>query len=177
VSTGICDAVDAFHLDVTTARGAGLLACLASTSPGSSLLTAIPSIAFLFPTIRAKGDWFLNTNRCIWGHWRAALDPLNDPSRPIPPGLTPEWAAAVATCRSAGVGSSDCCKAHVVAEQNAIDRCGPYDSSRFGTSPTDVPGAPLCSLAASVIAPGPAFTGDFGSVADRIKYGNSVCCP
>jgi hypothetical protein len=163
-SQGICDAVDAFHLDITSSYGRGLLACL-------------PSIALLSsPEIVAKGDWFLNTNQCIWGHWRAALDALHDPLRPIPSGLTPEWTAAVSTCRAKGLTSADCCAAHVEAEQQAIDTCGPYDSKKFGTQPTDVPPAPACSLAAYLIAPGPAFTGDFGVVADRIKYGKSRCC-
>ena len=175
VSNGICDAADAFHF--LGIRGFGLLQCLIAQGllPGT-IATLIPSLAVIFPNIFAKGDWFLRTNQCIWGHWRAALDAINNPSIPVPSGLTPGWAAAVTTCRAKGVGSSDCCVAHVVAEQQAIDICGPYDSTRFGALPTDVPGAPLCSLAAGLIAPGPPFTGDFGSVADRIKYGNALCC-
>jgi hypothetical protein len=158
--------VDAFHLDESTTKGKELAACLwASSVPTSAV-----------PTIVAKGDWFRDTNQCIWGHWRAAMDALNNPSSPIPPGLTPEWNAAVTTCRSAGLGGVDCCKAHVTAEQNAIDRCSPYDSSKLGKSPTDVPGAPFCSKVASALAPAKAFTGDFAVVADRIKYGNDVCC-
>ena len=68
-------------------------------------------------------------------------------------------------------------KAQVEAEQKAIDICGKYPSSRFGSLPTDIPGSPLCSRAARFVAPKPPFVGDFGNVADRIAHGNKVCCP
>jgi Domain of unknown function (DUF4157) len=165
VSGQICEAIDAFSLDPTTKRGAELLACIVAPPP--SLSAPIPT--------RRKGSWFLATNRCIWGHWRAALEAIHDPTLPIPASLTPEWASAVSICRSKGIGGTDCCNAHVVAEQNAINLCGPYNSSDFGPSPTDVPGAPACSAIAGKLAPGPPFTGDFANVTDRISYGKSVC--
>ena len=157
----VCEAADAFTF--TGARGTALEAC------------AVASGASTTP-IRDKGNWFLTTNRCIWGHWRAAFEAVHDPARPVPGGLTPEWAGAVAICRRDGIGSSGCCKAHVTAEQSAIDRCAPYNSSAFGKLPTDVPGAPLvCGNIVAALAPPPPFTGDFGSVGDRIKYGDSRC--
>jgi hypothetical protein len=125
----------------------------------------------------AKGQWFLDTNKCIWGHWRKALEALHDPSRPIPSGLTAPWVSAIGVCRSKGIDSKDCCQAQVDAEQHAIDDCGAYDSRRFGKLPTDIPGTPFCSEAAKRFAPPPPFTGDFGNVADRISYGNKRCCP
>jgi outer membrane protein OmpA-like peptidoglycan-associated protein len=163
VSGQICDAVDAFEFKGV--EGTALQACFLAES--SVFTSAKP--------IHDKGDWFLRTNQCIWGHWRKAFDAVNDPSVPIPSGLTPEWAAAVTTCRRDGTGSSSCCKAHVTAEQSAIDTCGGYPSAKFGKSPTDVPGVPGCSWIASKLAPGPPFTGDFGNVSDRIKFGDLVC--
>jgi outer membrane protein OmpA-like peptidoglycan-associated protein len=158
----VCEAVDAFAFD--GARGTMLAACAAlSGAPGAPIID--------------KSNWFLSTNRCIWDHWRAAFDAIHNPSIPIPAGLTPEWAAAVATCRASGLSSNDCCNAHVKAEQTAIDACGPYDSVKFGPRPTDVPGAPGCSSIVAALAPGLPFTGDFGKVADRITYGNTRCCP
>ncbi len=161
-SADVCRAVDAFSF--ASAEGLALEACV----------TAPPAR----PTgpVTAKAAWLLSTNRCIWGHWRAALDAIHDPTRPIPSSLTPEWAFAVTTCRITGIGSRDCCRAHVVAEQTAIDRCGPYDSSRFGPLPTDVPGAPLCGSIVRGLSPGLPFAGDFGNAADRIAYGISRCC-
>jgi uncharacterized protein DUF4157 len=159
----VCDAADAFSF--TGAKGVALAACAAA-----------PPTAPFGPIMR-KGAWFLSTNRCIWRHWRTALDALHDPTLPIPSGVTAEWSTAIATCRTSGVGSKACCEAHVVAEQNAIDRCTPYNSRAFGPLPTDVPGAPLCSRIVAAFAPPPAFTGDFGNVADRITYGKSRCCP
>jgi hypothetical protein len=125
----------------------------------------------------AKAKWLLSTNKCIWGHWRQAFEPIHNPTAPIPTTLTPEWAAAVTTCRTSGIGSKACCAAHVEAEQNAIDTCGPYPSTTFGSLPTDVPGAPLCSSIVAAMAPPPPFSGDFGLVADRVAYGKSRCCP
>jgi hypothetical protein len=158
VSDQICDAVEAFSF--RGVEGALLAACVPA-SPG------------VVSEVRAKGGWFLSTNACIFGHWRAAFEAINDPGAPIPAVLTPEWTAAVTVCRRDGIGSKTCCEAHVVAEQNAIDRCGPYDSVRFGTQPTDVPGSPFCSR----FVPGTGFSGDFGKVADRIAFGKRKCCP
>lgn len=166
----ICDAVDAFHFSGT--QGSLLEACLETEHRLHPV-----GIPFIKKDINDKGDWFQDVNRCIWGHWRTALDALHDPARPIPGSATPEWSAAITTCRASGLASSACCKAQVDAEQNAIDRCTPYDSSRFGTLPTDVPSTPGCSSIAARIAPGPPFTGDFGNVGDRIAYGNTRCCP
>jgi hypothetical protein len=133
----------------------------------SLLARLLDDVAYVMahPTPPARDD----TNACIWRHWRAALLPLNDPSQPIPSGLTPEWRQAVVDCHASGVGSDQCCRAHVIAEQSAIDRCGGYDSSRFGPRPTDVPGAPTCSAGAALGATGLPFTGDFGDVDDRIN--------
>jgi hypothetical protein len=135
----------------------------APTNMGSKIETAF------------KGQWFNDTNRCIWGHWRAALDAIHDPTRPVPTTLTAPWTAAVGVCRSRGVGSPECCHAQVDAEQRAIDTCGPYDAPRFGSQPSDIPFAPACSTAARLFAP--SFTGNFGSVTDRIAHGNTLCCP
>jgi hypothetical protein len=74
-----------------------------------------------------------------------------------------------------GLGSPECCKAQVDAEQQAIDTCGPYDTRRFGRLPTDVPGTLFCSLAAQEFAPKPSFSGNSGSVADRVAHGLKVC--
>jgi outer membrane protein OmpA-like peptidoglycan-associated protein len=157
----VCEAVDAFAF--TGSTGTALAACaFASAAPPGPIVS--------------KSAWFLATNRCIWGHWRAAFDAIHDPTRSVPSGLTAEWSSAVSTCRSKGLASSDCCKAHVEAEQNAIDRCGAYSSATFGLLPTDVPGASGCSRIVAAAAPPPAFTGDFGKVSDRISYGNSRCC-
>jgi hypothetical protein len=142
-----------------------LLGLCVDASPGASRALS-----------RAKGAWFNNANSCIWGHWRVALDAIHDSSLPVPSGLTSEWADAVTICRRAGVGSGSCCQAHVVAEQNAIDFCGGYDESIFGLLPTDVPGAPLCSNFAFLASGALPFTGNFGSVADRISYGFLRCC-
>jgi outer membrane protein OmpA-like peptidoglycan-associated protein len=158
----VCDAADAFTF--TGPTGTALATC-AATPP-----TAPPG------PIVSKGSWFLSTNQCIWGHWRAAFDAIHDPTLAIPSGVTPEWSAAITTCRTSGIGSNNCCEAQVVAEQNAIDRCSPYNSAAFGLLPTDVPGAPFCSRIVAAAAPPPAFTGDFGKVADRITYGKSRCC-
>jgi outer membrane protein OmpA-like peptidoglycan-associated protein len=166
VSGNICDAIDAFTLDPSTTNGLELGACLALPPP-DALAVGL--------TMR-KGVWFTATNACIWGHWRAAFEAIHDPTRPVPAGVTPEWAAAITTCRATGIGSAACCRAHVVAEQTAIDRCFRYDSALFGRRPTDVPRAPGCSAIAARLAPPPPFTGDFGNVADRIAYGNTVCC-
>src|SRR6266404_4317187 len=166
----ICDAVDAFHFSGT--QGSLLEVCVEAEHRSHPV-----GIPFIKRDINDKGDWFQDVNRCIWGHWRTALDALHDPTRPIPGSATPEWSAAITTCRASGLGSSACCKAQVEAEQKAIDRCIPYDSSRFGTLPTDVPSTPGCSGIAARIAPGTPFTGDFGNVADRIAYGNTRCCP
>ncbi len=158
----VCRAVDAFTFNGV--EGTALQACaFVSRAPEGPILD--------------KGIWFLKTNRCIWQHWRAAFDAIHDPSRPVPGGLTPEWAAAVTICRTSGIGSKDCCEAHVRAEQTAIDHCSPYDSSRFGSLPSDVPGAPTCSRIVAAFTPPPPFTGDFGIVSDRISYGNGRCCP
>ncbi len=161
VSNQICDAIEVF----TFQGGQGALLALCAKAHFASPVT-----------ILAKGLWFRKTNRCIWGHWRAALDALHDPSRSVSTSVTPEWRTAVSECRTRGVGSRACCEAQVRAEQNAIDRCGKYDSKLFGLLPTDVPGAPVCSLTAATFAPGPPFTGDFGKVTDRIAYGKRLCC-
>jgi hypothetical protein len=160
----VCRAVNAFTFVGT--EGAALDLCISATATAVS--RALTS---------AKGAWLLSTNRCIWGHWRAAFEAIHNPAAPIPSGLTAEWAAAVTTCRTRGVGSKACCDAHVEAEQHAIDTCGPYPSTTFGPLPTDVPGAPMCGRIVAALAPPPAFTGDFGLVADRITYGKSRCCP
>ncbi len=166
VSGNICRAIDAFSLDTTTPDGLSLDTCI--RAPSGIAPTSVPDIL-------AKGEWFLSTNSCIWHDWRGAVEAIHDPFLPVPSGLTTEWATAVSVCRSMGVGSKECCEAHVDAEQHAIDGCGPYDSNTFGLRPTDVPGSPLCSLAAELFAPAP-FTGDFGKVADRIKFGKGLCC-
>ena len=168
-SGDVCDAVDAFSFSGN--QGTALAACAfvegASSGP-----------------IVSKARYFLSTNRCIWGHWRAAFDAIHDPSRPVPSGLTAEWATAVTACRSSGIASSACCRAHVTAEQTAIDHCGLYSSATFGPLPTDVPGASRCSVivlnAARLLGPPAPFEasdGDFGNVRDRIGYGNRRCCP
>ena len=166
-SAQICDAVDAFSF--RGAQGLGLELCIRG-------LTRPPTTSFALHHTRAKGSWFLSTNRCIWGHWREALEALHDPSRPVPSTLTSEWATAVIVCRTHGVGSTDCCEAQTRAEQRAIDRCGPYNSALFGLLPTDVPFTPACSSIAARFAPGPAFSGDFGNVADRVTFGIVRCC-
>jgi outer membrane protein OmpA-like peptidoglycan-associated protein len=163
-SEQVCDAVDAFS--GTGVKGTLLDTCVPLDLPDLSTLRRL----------KAKATWFLSTNRCIWGHWRSALDALHDPTLPMPSSVTPEWSAAITICRASGVNSKACCEAHVVAEQNAIDHCRPYDSKVFGRLPTDVPGSPSCSYIVAQFAPSPAFTGDFGKVADRIKYGKSRCC-
>ncbi|HET7503633.1 MAG TPA: DUF4157 domain-containing protein [Kofleriaceae bacterium] len=161
-SAEVCRAIHAFRFEGT--EGTLLRACVGAQPFANPAET------------RAKGDWLDDTNRCIWGHWRAALDAMHNPALPIPSSLTPEWADAVRTCRTDGVGSGSCCQAHVVAEQNAIDRCGPYPTARFGLLPTDVPGAPVCSATVALSAGGLPFTGDFGAVRDRIVYGFLRCC-
>jgi len=166
-SADVCRAVEAFNL--RGSEGAALSACLTATGTSTA-------------PVLAKASWFDSTNRCIWGHWRAAFDAIHDPTGAVPTGLTPEWAAAVTTCRSSGIGSSACCTAHVVAEQTAIDRCGGYPTATFGPLPTDVPGSSTCSTAVLAGAraagpPAPFTTGDFGNVSDRISYGVIRCCP
>lgn len=163
VSSGqICQAIDAFHFKGL--HGTELQLC-AKTFGGD------------MGRINAKADWFNSTNACIWGHWRAAMDSLNDSGCAIPSGLTPEWIQAVNICRIKGAESKECCREQIVAEQKAIDICGPYDSHRFGRWPTDVPGSPYCSQKVRENAPpGPPFSGDFGNVNDRIAYGNKRCC-
>ena len=161
-SADVCKAVDAFNFQGSD--GTALEACM-TASPGSDKGLA-----------RAKGAWFNNTNSCIWGHWRAALEAIHDPTRPVPGGLTSEWADAVTIFRSDGVGSDTCCRAHVVAEQTAIEGCGGYDDSIFGPLPTDVPGAPLCSNLAFLASGALPFTGNFAKVSDRISYGFLRCC-
>ena len=165
-SLQICQAIDAFAF--TSVQGRQLEACIDTTVQSPTNIGAKIETNF-------KGQWFLDTNKCIWGHWRAALDALHDPSRPVPAGLTAPWTAAVGVCRSKGVGSSECCQAQVDAEQRAIDTCGPYDSRRFGSLPTDIPFAGFCSFASRQVAP--PFSGDFGTVADRITHGDTLCCP
>jgi outer membrane protein OmpA-like peptidoglycan-associated protein len=160
-SAEICRAVDGF--DFVGSEGALLELCV--TGSGGNK-----------PETRAKAAWFRSTNACIWGHWRAAFDAIHNAATPIPGGLTPEWASAVTICRASGIGSRACCRAHVIAEQQAIDRCGPYPTARFGALPTDVPGTPRCSSIVAALAPPPPFSGDFGLVADRITYGISRCC-
>lgn len=167
-SLQICQAIDAFSF--TSVQGKQLELCIDASVKSPTNLGA------KFET-NSKGKWFLDTNKCIWGHWREALDALHDPSLPIPAGLTGPWKAAISVCRSKGVGSSDCCKAQVDAEQQAIDTCGPYDSRRFGSLPTDIPFSAACSAAAKSQAPSPPFSGDFGKVADRIAHGLKLCCP
>jgi outer membrane protein OmpA-like peptidoglycan-associated protein len=166
VSDQICGAIDAFELRTGTVKGGELAECLLFFD----MFTPRRPIV-------AKGLWFETVNRCIWGHWRAALDALNDPSIPVPTGLTPEWATAVTVCRSTGVGSPDCCQAHVRAEQAAIDICLPYPTATFGRLPTDVPGSRNCSRLSAKFAPGPSFSGDFGNLSDRITFGIGLCCP
>jgi hypothetical protein len=163
-SRQVCEAGDAFTFKGT--QGGLLYACINLPLPNPLATRASLD----------KGTWFLSTNACIWGYWRKAFDAIHDASLLVPAGLTPEWAAAVSTCRAKGIGSPECCRAHVTAEQTAIDACGPYDSSRFGALPTDVPWAPVCSAIIARMAPPPAFSGDFGKVADRIAYGNRRCC-
>jgi hypothetical protein len=169
VSAEICDAIDA--LSFRGVRGVGLRVCI--------LTTAGPLAGIASTMAVAKAAWFSRTNSCIFGHWRAAFDALNDPRVAIPSGITPEWSAAVTICRSSGLRSKACCDAHVVAEQHAIDRCGPYDASLFGRLPTDIPLAVACSLAVYglFVVGGPPFTGDFSRVGDRIAYGKRRCCP
>ncbi len=167
-SLQICQAVDAFSL--TSVQGMQLEACIDTTVQTPTNL----GVKFESAT---KGKWFLDTNKCIWGHWREALDPLHDPSLPVPSTVTAPWKTAIGVCRSKGVGSAECCKAQVDAEQQAIDTCGPYKSSRFGPLPTDIPGAAFCSFAAKQVAPKPGFSGDFGNVTDRIAHGLKLCCP
>ncbi len=167
-SLQICQAVDAFTFK--SVQGMQAEACIDGTVPSPTNMGAKIEASF-------KGKWFLDTNKCIWGHWRAALDALHDPSLAVPAGLTAPWVAAISVCRSKSVGSSECCKAQVEAEQKAIDTCGPYDAARFGKLPTDIPFAPICSLGAKFVAPPPPFTGNFGSAADRIAFGNKRCCP
>jgi hypothetical protein len=163
VSGRICELIDAFNF--TGAKGNLARLCVAAT-PG-----AVPA------ETRAKAAWFNSVNACIWGHWRTALDAIHDATVPIPSGLSPEWASAVAICRASGVGGGPCCHAHVVAEQSAIDRCGLYDSARFGRSPSEMPGAPTCSaIGESLFGETPEFVGDFGKLADRISYGDIKCC-
>jgi len=167
-SLQICQAIDAFSF--TSADGKKLEACIdATVKPPTNLGVKFEA--------NSKGDWFRDTNKCIWGHWKEALDALHDPTAPIAGTVTADWRAAITVCRSKGVASSDCCKAQVEAEQKAIDTCGKYPSSRFGLLPTDIPGSPLCSRAARFVAPKPPFVGDFGNVSDRIAHGNKICCP
>jgi outer membrane protein OmpA-like peptidoglycan-associated protein len=167
-SLQICQAIDAFSL--TGVQGMQLETCIDTFVPVPTNMGVKIECGF-------KAKWFRDTNKCIWGHWKEALDALHDPSVPIPGTVTSDWRAAIGVCRSKGVASNECCKAQVEAEQKAIDICGKYDSSRFGNKPTDIPGSPECSAAAKFFAPKPAFVGDFGSVADRIAHGNKVCCP
>jgi uncharacterized protein DUF4157 len=161
-SADLCRAIEA--LSFTGSEGTQLRVCVALDREGDPAMT------------RAKAAWFNLTNSCIWGHWRAALDALHDPTLPVASALTPEWAGVVARCRRDGVGSGICCHARVVAEQAAIDTCGPYDSVLFGRLPTDVPCSPLCSGIVLAASPPPAFTDDFGKLRDRISYGDLRCC-
>lgn len=167
-SLQICQAVGAFSFK--SVQGQQLEACIDTTVPSPT------HMGVKFET-NTKGNWFLDTNKCIWGHWQEALDPLHDASLPVPATVTAPWKAAISVCRSKGVGSSECCKAQVDAEQQAIDTCGAYDARRFGSLPTDIPGAGACSFAAKKFAPPPPFSGDFGKVADRIAHGEKLCCP
>jgi len=160
-SKEVCRAVEAFNL--RGSEGSDLEKCIWATS-GSKKFTL------------EKGKWFNDTNACIWGHWRNALEAINDPLAPIPSGLTPEWAQAVTTCRKEGAGSTACCEAHVIAEQSAIDTCNPYDSLVYGKLPTDVPASAVCSDLVLLATPGLPFAGDFGDVKDRISYGLLRCC-
>jgi hypothetical protein len=159
-SADVCRAIAAFNFEGQ--EGSDLSLC-ETVSSGDKGLT------------KAKAAWFNNTNSCIWAHWRAAVGALNDPSLPKPSGLTSEWSDAIDICRQ-DLGGDACCRAHVVAEQNAIDVCGSYDSSIFGKLPTDVPGSPFCSDVVRAATPGLPFAGDFGSVKDRIAYGLLRCC-
>jgi hypothetical protein len=163
----VCDAIDAFSF--TGVNGFLLAACINTPVANPYAMAAAG----------AKAGWLLGTNSCIWNHWRAAFEALHNPALPIPSGLTAEWNTAVTTCRTSGAGSKACCNAQVVAEQNAIDRCGPYNSRAFGKSPYDIPGAPVCSAIVRALAPPPLFpsSSDFGVVADRISYGQARCCP
>ena len=167
-SLKICEAVEAFSFK--SLQGKQLEMCIdASVKPPGNM-------GAKFET-NSKGKWFLDTNKCIWGHWQEALEALHDSTIPIPAGATGPWKAAIAVCRSKGVASNECCKAQVDAEQEAIDTCGKYPSSRFGTLPTDIPFSSFCSSAAQRFAPPPPFSGDFGNVTDRIAHGNKLCCP
>ena len=172
VSEGICRAADGFNF--IGMEGLALAVCIEAEHSRETF--AAPSIANSKSFTNKKGQWFLDTNHCIWGHWRAAFDAIHDSTRPIPSNLTPEWAAAVSTCRRTGVGSSECCEAHIVAEQSAIDTCEPYNSSLLGKLPTDVPFSPGCGQIVASQAPPPAFTGDFGNLSDRIAFGKKRCC-
>jgi hypothetical protein len=167
-SLQICQAIDAFEF--RSMQGMQLEACIDSTVSHPTNIGSKIETGF-------KGQWFRDTNQCIWGHWGEALDALHDPARPVPASLTGPWKATVAVCRSKGVGSAECCKAQVDAEQRAIDTCGVYKSSRFGPLPTDIPGAGICSIAARQFGPPPGFVGDFGNVSDRIAHGLKLCCP
>jgi hypothetical protein len=161
-SADVCRAIDAFNFNGTD--GKLLRVCVAADPNGDPTMT------------RAKAAWFDITNSCIWGHWRAALEAVHDPTAPMPGTLTPEWADAVKICRRDGAGAGTCCHAHVVAEQNAIEHCSSYDSSLFGKLPTYVPYSTTCSAAVMMSTPPPAFTGDFSKVSDRISYGDLRCC-
>jgi hypothetical protein len=163
----ICQAIEALTLQGV--QGQQLESCIdATVRPPTNIGAKIQTAH--------KGEWFRATNKCIWGHWRKALDALHDPARSVPSDLTSHWKDAVAVCRSKGAGSTECCKAQVTAEQQAIDTCGKYDSSRFGSLPTDIPGSSFCSFLARRLAPPPEFVGDFGKVSDRIAHGLKVCC-
>jgi hypothetical protein len=107
-SPQICQAVDAFTFK--SVLGMQAEACIDATVKPPANMGAKIETSF-------EGKWFLDTNKCIWGHWREALDALHDPARPVPATLTAPWTAAVAVCRSKGVGSAECCKAQVDAEQ------------------------------------------------------------
>lgn len=161
-SADVCKAVHAFRFEGS--QGTALRACTGLDPNGDPGMT------------RRKGDWFNSTNSCIWAHWRRALEAMHDTTRPIPPSLTPEWDSAVSICRTEGVGSDTCCRAQVVAEQTAIDRCGGYDSLLFGRLPTYVPYSETCSAVVALGAGGLPFTGNFESVRDRITYGFLRCC-
>jgi hypothetical protein len=165
----VCRAVDAFTFSGT--EGKGLKTCIVGEHSSDPI-----SGTFSLEFTKKKGEWFLSTNQCIWGHWRAAFESIHDPSRPVPNSLTPEWASAVSICRSSGIGSAECCRAHVNAEQKAIDICEAYNSAVNGKLPSDVPFSPACSSIVASFVPPPPFTGDFGKVADRITYGNNRCC-
>src|SRR5262245_6192640 len=161
-SANICRVIEAFNFRGD--EGSQLSLCVSASYGAQKDL------------VRDKGTWLHNTNACIWGHWRAALEAMHDPTKPIPTGVTPEWRDAITLCRLEGVGTSACCEAHVIAEQQAIEHCGGYDDLLFGRLPTDVPSAPLCSDFV-LLASGPLpFSKDFGNVADRIDYGDFICC-